>query len=297
VLMLLPADDALGRGRVVAQQARIARQLGEHAVAKERYEAAEAASQDCLTDASAAGELRARAWVGYGLLAHFRGNIPEARTWFRKVLEAPGSPREQQQVAHTQLMIAAASARDFDGAAVHAWAAYEAADDELRSGALANLGQVFLDAGHARIALRVFGALLLRPNVPRNELPILGGAAVAAARGLSFDRAVPLIERFANRIQTLMATTQLPFAHVIALADMSDAYSALGAGPAALKMRAQALALSERYGFHEVSHRLREADIAPPLTRVATFTVAAPVAEAVQSFEATEEVELALQPA
>src|SRR6185369_16206207 len=58
VLQLLPADDALGRGRVVAQQGRIARQLGEHGLAKERYESAEAAAESC-TSAAAATELRA----------------------------------------------------------------------------------------------------------------------------------------------------------------------------------------------------------------------------------------------
>ena len=297
VLQLLPASDALGRGRVVAQQGRIARQLGDYAVAKERYQAAEEAAADCESDASSASELRARAWVGFGVLAHLRGNLPEARSWFRKVLDAEGSPREQQQVAHTQLMIAAASARDFDTAAIHAWAAVQAADGDQLVGALGNLAQVFLEAGHARVALRVFGSVLLKGPLPRYELPVLGGACVAAARGLSSKRATPLIERFADRIQALMATTQLPFEQVTALADMSEAYAALGAGPAATKMRAQALALAERYGFHEFSHKLREMETATPLTRVATLRAAAPVAEAVQAFETTEEVELALQPA
>ena len=293
VLQVLPENDILGRGRVLGQQGRIARQLGEHSHAKERYEAVEALAEQ-VTGTPAAGELHARAWVGFGILAHIRGNLPDARTWFRRVLATEHVPSEQQQVAHTQLMIAAAAAKDFDVAAVHAWAAFESADGEQKLGALTNLAQVLLDAGHPKLALRGFGSVLVRRPIPRREFAALSGAAVAAARGLPASRARPLVERFAERLQALIATTQLPWSHAVALADVSDAYSALGAALAASQVRDQAIAVADRYGFHELSYRLRESQAGPALTRVTPLRQAAGVAEELESFETTEEVAEAL---
>lgn len=289
VLQVLPENDVLGRGRVLGQQGRIARQLGEHAQAKERYEAVETLA-DLVTGTPAAAELNARAWVGYGILAHFRGNLPEARRWFRRVLATEHVPREQQQVAHTQLMIAAAAARDFDAAAVHAWAAYESAEGEQKLGALSNLAQVLLDAGHPKLALRGFGSILARRPIPRHEFTALSGAAVAAARGLPADRARPLVEQFAVRLQALIATIHLPWSQAVALADVSDAYSALGAPTAAAQVREQAVMVADRYGFHELSYRLREAQAGPALTRVTPLRQAAAVAERVAHFETSDEV-------
>lgn len=293
VLQVLPENDVVGRGRVLAQQGRIARQLGEHAEAKERYDAVEALA-DRVTGTAAAAELSARAWVGYGILAHIRGNLPEARNWFRRVLSTDGVPREQQQVAHTQLMIAAAASKDFDGAAVHAWAAYESADGDQKLGAMSNLAQVLLDAGHPKLALRGFGSILVQKPIPRREFAALSGAAVAAARGLPEGRARPLVELFATRLQALIATTQLPWSHAVALADVSDAYAALGAVLAATQVRDQAIAVADRYGFHELSYRLRESQAAPALTRVTPLRKAARVAEEVESFTTTDEVAEAL---
>ena len=48
-----------------------------------------------------------------------------------------------------------------------------------------NLAQLLLEAGHARAALRGFAAALARKPILRFELPILGGAACAAAAGLA----------------------------------------------------------------------------------------------------------------
>jgi tetratricopeptide (TPR) repeat protein len=293
VLQVLPENDVLGRGRVLAQQGRIARQLGEHSQAKERYEAVDALATSAEGSAAAA-ELHARAWVGFGILAHIRGNLPDARTWFRRVLATEQVPREQQQVAHTQLMIAAAAAKDFDIAAVHAWAAYESADGEQKLGALSNLAQVLLDAGHPKLALRGFGSILARKPIARWEFTALSGAAVAAARALPAGRARPLVEQFASRLQALIATIQLPWSQAVALADVSDAYSALGATIAASQVRDQAIAVADRYGFHELSYRLRESQAAPALTRVTPLRRAAAVAEQVESFQTTDEVEEAL---
>jgi len=296
VLQLLPEDDVLGRGRVLAQQGRIARQLGEHGQAKERYEAVDALATT-VDGTHVAAELHARAWVGFGILAHIRGNLPDARTWFRRVLATEHVPREQQQVAHTQLMIAAAAAKDFDIAAVHAWAAYETADGDQKLGALSNLSQVLLDAGHPKLALRGFGSVLVRSPIPRREFAALSGAALAAARALPAARARGLVEQFAERLQALIATTHLPWSHAVALADVSDAYSALGASTAASQVRDQAIAVADRYGFHELSYRLRESQAAPALTKVTPLRRAAAVAEYVESFETSVEVEEALAPA
>ena len=70
----LPTRDALDVGRTRAQRASVARKLGALDAAQELYAEAEA-----IGDASGEPELSARAWIGYAILAHMRGNYPDAR--------------------------------------------------------------------------------------------------------------------------------------------------------------------------------------------------------------------------
>ena len=289
VLVLLDENAVRDRGLVLAQQGRIARQLGEQDEARRRYELVESLGEEFDVD-----ELRARAWIGYGVLAEVRGNYPDVRKWSSRVLTLEGLPLALRRLAHQSLTAAALAARDFDLAAVHAWSAFEGAAGDGEAVAMIALGEVFIRAGHPRTALRSFGAALLRPLPPRLELPALGGAAVAAARALPALRARPLVERYAVRIQELVAGTQLPWANVTALADIGDAYSALGAQQAAATVRQQARTVAERHSFFELLARLETAESRPALMPVATLHAAAAVADAVESFHTSEEVTAAL---
>src|SRR6476660_584620 len=180
LLILLPDSEVLLRGRVITQLGRLARHLGDAVSATQYYEEVERlGSEHSLV------ELTGRAWVGYGILAQFRGNFPEAKRRFREVIELEGAAAESIGIAHQQLMIAAAEARDYDSAASHAWKAFRGAATALQeTEALANLAQLLLLAGYPRAALRGFAAALARKPIPRYELGILGGAACAAAAAL-----------------------------------------------------------------------------------------------------------------
>jgi tetratricopeptide (TPR) repeat protein len=288
-LVLLPEANFRMRGRILAQQGRIARQLGEMTESRLRFEAVEQ-----LATEHGDNELFARAWIGFGVLAQLRGNYPEVRKIFGKVLSLDGISETLRRLAHRSLIVAACTAKDFDTGAVHAWAAFQDAQGEAEAEGLIYLAEVFLQAGHPRTALKGFGAALLRPLVARYELPALGGAAVAAARALRVERARPLVERYATRIQTIITATQLPYANASALADIGDAYAALGAPEAATSVRGQARIVAERHGFHELAMRLERSENVAGLKQVATLRAAAVVAEAVNSFETTADVTRAL---
>src|SRR5690348_14001129 len=82
LLIVVPESENLLRGRILAQQGRLARQIGEQWAANRYYEEVERIGQEHRLP-----ELTARAWVGFGILAQFRGDFPEARRRFNSVLE------------------------------------------------------------------------------------------------------------------------------------------------------------------------------------------------------------------
>src|SRR5439155_16962933 len=152
-------------------------------------------------------ELTGRAWVGYGILAQFRGNFPEAKELFHQIIELDGAAADSIGIAHQQLMVAAAEARDYDTAASHAWKAFQGATTALQeTEALASLAQLLLAAGYPRAALRGFAAALARKPIPRYELAILGGAACAAAAALPCVAARTLVRNFSERVDALVTS-------------------------------------------------------------------------------------------
>src|SRR5262249_6040381 len=148
-----------------------------------------------------------RAWVGQGLLAHTRGDFPETRRRFQAVIELRGAADDSIALAHHQLMVAAATAKDYDTAAMHAWKAFQGArTNKQEAEALQNLAQLLLEAGHARAALRGFAAALARNPIPRIALPTLSGAACAAAVTVPLAAARTLIRNFADRVEQLVTS-------------------------------------------------------------------------------------------
>ena len=256
LLLVLPESEVALRGRVVAHQGRLARQLGDLARAKCCYELVEQMGAE-----HGVPELTARAWNGYGVLAHTRGDYPESRRRYQAVLELAGAAEDSVCDAHHHLMIAAATAKDYDLAASHAWKAFEGASTPRReTDALINLAQLLLDAGHARPALRGFAAALARKPAPRFELATLGGAACAAAAALPQPAARALVRNFSERVDLLVGSlnngSSLPWASASALVEISEALAVVGEDANALRAASRAEALARANGLHELLHRL-----------------------------------------
>jgi tetratricopeptide (TPR) repeat protein len=148
-LAAAPVLDARGEGLLLAQQGRVARQLGALTTAAELYASAVRAAR-----AARAPDVAARALLGAGSLASMRGNYPEARTCFRSALRAAerAGDAELERAGHQGLLVAAFAADDIDTALAHGWAAVrgiEEDDAEARAVVLANLGEVGRQGGRA----------------------------------------------------------------------------------------------------------------------------------------------------
>lgn len=246
-------DRPLDLGRVVARRARIAHKLGLADAALELYQSVAA-----LGEAHAEPELTTQAWNGIALIAHVRGNHPDARRWYRAaalVADDTGCA-EQACVAHQGLLILAAVGRDFEQALAEGRLAMAAAeyDQEQLAVVLNNIAQVLHDMRQHAAALRGFGAVVNRTRVPRTMLAALGGAALAAA-ALGHRE---IVAAAADRIARL-SHTEWPYPHAVALLDLSDAYAMLGDAKASARYRFRARELGAANGYHELVYRAEQA--------------------------------------
>ena len=271
LLALLPDDDHLQRGRVISQLGRLARHLCETAAAVRYYNEVEAlGTEHHLPD------LIARGSVGLGILAQYRGDFPESRRRFTAVIEMEGAGKDSIRVAHSQLAMAASTAGDHDTAASHAWRAYQfAVTTSEQALCLVNLAQLLLDAGHATAALRGFAAALARKPIARLELPILGGAACAAAAALPVARARALVRNFAERLDHVVTSLRngegLPWPSASALVELSEALAVVGEDERSRECAERAESIATAHGFHQISYRLEHpVHVAPPVALAAS---------------------------
>lgn len=287
LLVLIPEDDALSRGRILFHVARIARQIGENEAALSYFRMTEHLGREHKLP-----ELLGRAWQGLGIMAQLRGDFPEARRLLGAILELEGALKESVSVAHHGLMVAAATASDYDDAAVHAWKAYEGADSPLQqTQMLVSLAQLLLVAGHAKPALRGFAAALARNPLPRLALPALGGAACAAAQALHGVPRRSLVRTLVCRVHTLVKSlddgSSLPYQSASAFVEASEALTAIGENASAERAKELAMQLASAHGFHELTFRLEN-----PPTRNAPTVLAPRAAAVVEAVEALEGAEL-----
>ena len=275
LLRVIPENEVLVRGRVVAGQARTARQLGDTRAATFFYETVEQ-----LGEEYGYPELKGRAWLGYGMLARLRGAFPEARKQFTRVVELAGAADDSVLWAHHELMIAAAAASDYDTAAMHGWKAFKGASTpKQETDALINLAQLLLEAGHPRTALRGFAAALARNPIPRFLLPTLGGAAYAAASALPTPAARAVVRNFAERVECLVKNlgngARLAWTTASALVEISEALTLVGEPTASQRFSERAGELARSRGFHALVYRLEN----PP--KVAAPATLAPATTAI----------------
>ena len=279
----LGADDRpLELGRVIARRARIAHKLGLADAALELYRVVAQ-----LGEAHAEPELTTQAWNGIALVAHVRGNHPEARRWYRAaalVADDTGCV-EQACIAHQGLLILAGVARDFEHALAEGRLAMAAAeyDREQLAVVLNNVAQVLHDMGQHAAALRGFGAVVHRTRVPRTLLAALGGAALAAA---ALDQPA-IVDAAAERIARL-SHAEWPYPHAVAQLDLSDAYALLGDIKRSAASRFRAHEMATVHGYHELVYR---AEHSPPqhamrAARTALGPAAAGIISAFESLDA-----------
>jgi tetratricopeptide (TPR) repeat protein len=243
-------------GRIEAVRARIAWKRGELDVAEERYRRVAMMARRIRSD-----ELRVRAWIGRAIVARLRGNYPASRRYGQHaiVLAERSGLHRLASVAHHTLMVAAAVGKELESAVEHGWQAFLNADGDvmLESGALGNVGQLFLDAGHPATAMAAFRAVLARRPSDRIFVPALGGLAVAAARLDLADVVHVATDDLLARFDTNAGATAYDTA--TALVDLTRAYVTLGDRVRAEEFRGRAHALAVSKGFHEIVHHTREA--------------------------------------
>jgi tetratricopeptide (TPR) repeat protein len=245
------------RGLLAADQAKIARLLGD-------LESAEALYQEvaAIGEKSADFALLARACIGRGVINRVRGNYPRARIFFERALELAETAQsaELRLLAHQGITICLAIGRDFDRALPHAWATFELAGGEPahETEALANLAQLCLDAGYPRAALQGFAAVLARTDVLRVCLGVLGGAAVAAAR-CGGDH---VLERVAAEAEQRILRSALPYENAQALFHLAVAFRHVGAMERSQEYVARVRRLAKARGFFELLHAIETGELA-----------------------------------
>lgn len=260
----LPGLGLREQGRVLAHRGRLARQAGDHDLAMARYDLVAR-----LARRSRDPELRARALVGYGVLAIIRGNFPAADRWFTQAARAadraraggaadPAGARDVATAAHHGCLMLAGRRGETSRALVHGWLAFEhAAGDPTREAEmLLNVGAVLADAGDHVASFAAVTAALARKPVPRLALPALGGAAGAAAhlgRATEVRAATARIAELADHVGLPHPVADACLAAAVALRRIGDPGAA---GPFAARARA----LAETHGFHQIAFALNAAE-------------------------------------
>ncbi|HJU89724.1 MAG TPA: hypothetical protein VJ672_10045 [Gemmatimonadaceae bacterium] len=249
---LIPATANSRRalGLILAQQGRIAREVGDVVTAADLYAQAEEAGH-----ASGDAEVTVRAVLGQGVLAVIRGNYPDARTHFSRALGVAKAHGLQvhASAAHHGLLRAALAAGDLDAALRHGWDAFKhaAGDRHRQAELLTNLGEICLLIARPAAALRAYRTALRFTSLATIRLGALGGAVIAAAR-LGDRRA--LDELSAETEQTISRVAE-PYEHAVTLVELAEAFAIFGDTGRRDAYRTRALQLAEERGFYEVVHR------------------------------------------
>ncbi len=266
------ADNASDRerGLLTADQAMIARLLGDLEAAEELYRAVES-----IGERAADMTVVARAFIGRGVVDRVRGNYPRSRIFFERALELAETiqSRDLKRLAHQGLTICHAIGRNYDRGLQHGWATYELADGHLgrEVEALTNLAQLSLDAGFPGAALRGYAAVLGRSPSPRVALSALGGAAIAAAQA----REPAALARATAEIEARAAASAMPYENAQALYSLATAYAATGDRGRQDEYLARARKLAKARGFFELLHKT-DPDV---VAKVAMPPVSVPLTE------------------
>lgn len=245
------------RGLLVADQARIARQLGELDASEELYRTASA-----IGERSSDNELLARSALGRGVIARVRGNYPRARTFFQQGLNLAvnADSRELEFFAHQGLTIVTCVTGDCDAAIGHGWSAFRLSigDATRESETLTNLAQLCLEYGYPQASLRGFMSALSRTDVLRVRLSALGGAALAAGR----LGAARVLERVTVEINQTVERSALPYENSQALYHLSAGHMAAGDEVSGERYRQEVVKVAASRGYFELLHQAERDELA-----------------------------------
>ena len=242
------------QGRVIAHRARIMRQGGDTELSTEQYRNVER-----IARATRSQDLYARAWIGLGVLAMQRGNLPECADWFERATKAAdkAGDLDLSRNAHHGSLIAAAKRGAFDDALRHGWLAfrYSVGDAQLEAEALSNLGGVMMQARVHRPALAAFDAAIRRNPPARLIIPALGGAMLMSARLGDATRAR---ERYRS-LTHYAKSSDLRWEVADSLVDAATALFLIGDAAESERVRLRALDLAREGKFHELEFRAERA--------------------------------------
>lgn len=240
------------RGLLAADQARVARQLGDLETAHDLYLIAEG-----IGERAADAGLLARVNVGRGVIARVRGNYPSARTHFERSLEfaTEAGSEDLLALAHQGLMVTSIIGEDYDAALRHGWRAYELArgDAQGESEALGNLAHICMVTGHPRAALSGFMAALSRAHALRFRLPHLGSAVLSAAR----CGEMRTLQRLTRDLERTIECSALPYENAQGYLYLAQAYAAIGNVEQSNKYREHTRRIAKARGFFEVMHAIQ----------------------------------------
>lgn len=264
------------RGLLAAEQAMVARLLGDLDVAEELYRASESIGER----ASDLG-LLARVYIGRGVLDRVRGNYPRSRIFFERALELSETVRDRELVrlANQGLTICHAMHGKHGRALEHGWATLQLADGDAgrEAEALTNLAQICLMAGCPAAALRGYAAVLERATSPRVVLSALGGAALAAAQ--SGDR--ESLARAAAAIEERTRDQTFPYENAQALYHLAIASETIGDGRQCEDYLARTRQVAKARGFFELLHKTERSEVTKAATRPAASAHLTPSSETV----------------
>jgi tetratricopeptide (TPR) repeat protein len=254
----LPDASPRYHGWSLANQARIARQLGDLDTAADLCDTAEQ-----LGNLTQDQEIMARAACVRGGLSLMRGNHPQAREAYEFALRSAERARsvELEGVAHRGLLIVHATAGEFDLAITHGWHAFERAKGDAASRAelLANLAAVCSDCGYYQAAFAAFTLSALWTAASRVRVPALGGAALAAAHLGNTIR----LRALTQRIESDLAAGATPYDAAHVLLDLARAHAITRDG-AAVGLASRAKAIAAKHSFHEIEYAAAEIMAAVP---------------------------------
>lgn len=246
---LLP-DESLNAGRVLAQQARVATKMGNADLALARYRQLRHEARS-LKD----NELLVRSWAGFSAIAQVRGNYPKLRKWAELVVQQSDRCGYERlgSVGHHGLMIACAVAHDISSAINHGWKAYRSREGH-RPGQveiLANLGQLFFEAGHHAAARSAFVQVLVSRPSARVAASALGGLALSSAV-INDENAVKWA---AAEIANLSDSRSVGYETAAALLDCAKALDSIGEFPYGSVLRARGSTMAQYSGYHELVYK------------------------------------------
>jgi tetratricopeptide (TPR) repeat protein len=248
---LINASDVNRQGRLVYQQARVLRKVGD-------LDRSDEILHDLLESAAANDRDALVCWakLGLGVNARVRGNYPSAREAFQSVLACPVSAPDGAQLhvhAHHGLLVTCAAAGDFASAISHGVAALRATIDPTgRLELLVNLAAVCSDTGNYRASLNAYLRALAESPSQRIYVGALGGAMLAAGK-LGDTRAVRELGR---KGESLLLRDSPAYELADMTREMAEAHRLIGDLDDYERLREHAVLRAKQGQFFEVLHRI-----------------------------------------